>query len=426
MTGYGSGARLLSLGIASTGLLSFAYFSLASHALADEAYARISLLWSIVFVACSALYRPIEQLLSRTIAARRAGGLRGGHPLRTPLVLQAALAGAFVTVALALREPITDGVFDGSATLYWILVAGVVAYAASYFGRGWLAGHQRFGAYGALVFVEAAARLLFAAAAAVGLTSGQDAVAAGIAAAPLVSLIALPWAAARGRRQAGAQPPRARGRDDGLALGRGGRFALAALVIVAAEQTLLNAAVLTTAATSPDAAAAGFVFNALLVTRAPLQLFQAVQGALLPHLTGLHATADAAAFARAVRTTLLAIAGFAGAAAVALLLVGPWAMDLLFDDGHAYGRWGLAVVAAGMGLHLAAGTLTQAALARERAGAVAAAWALAAVFLIAFLLAPAVADPVLRAELGYFGAAALLCAVMAAGSDGRRARARRG
>ena len=41
----------------------------------DDEYAQISLLWSVLFVMVSVIYRPIEQLLSRTIADRRARGL---------------------------------------------------------------------------------------------------------------------------------------------------------------------------------------------------------------------------------------------------------------------------------------------------------------------------------------------------------------
>jgi hypothetical protein len=47
---YGSGARILSIGIASTGLLTFAYFSIASHVLGEHAAKRIDLLWSVMFV----------------------------------------------------------------------------------------------------------------------------------------------------------------------------------------------------------------------------------------------------------------------------------------------------------------------------------------------------------------------------------------
>ena len=125
-----------------------------------------------------------------------------------PLTIQASFAALFLVVALALREPIQDDVFDGSAELYWVLVVGVLAYAASYFARGWLAGHQRFGLYGGLVLLESVSRCLFALAVAVGIADGQNAVALGIAAAPLVSLVVVPWAlerrdASRGERERG-------------------------------------------------------------------------------------------------------------------------------------------------------------------------------------------------------------------------------
>src|SRR5215218_6391700 len=74
-SGYGAGAKILSVGIASTGVVTFAFFSVASYALDDDAqYKSITLLWSVLFVIVSVIYRPIEQLLSRTIASRRAGG----------------------------------------------------------------------------------------------------------------------------------------------------------------------------------------------------------------------------------------------------------------------------------------------------------------------------------------------------------------
>ena len=407
--GYGRGARLLSVGLAATGLTTFAYFSVASHVLGGVEYKQISLLWSVMFIVISVLYKPIEQLLSRTIADRRARGFERDHPLRTPMIIQAGFAAAFLAAALALRGPLQDGLFDGSATLYRVLVAGVLFYAASYFARGWLAGHQWFGLYGGLVFMESASRLLFALAVAIGIAEGQSVVAVGMAAAPLVSLVVVPLAFAR-RPQAG----RRRTDDDELALGRGGRFALAVLAIMLAEQTLINAAVLTTDVTAADAAAAGFVFNVLLIARAPLQLFQAVQGSLLPHLAGLEARASRDEVHRALRITVLAVAGFALAVALGLLLIGPWAMNLLFGDATDYGRVGLALVALGMGCHLMAATLNQAALARDHAARAALAWLLAGAAFVAWLLAPVVDDALLRAETGYLGATALLCATLAA------------
>jgi len=176
--GYGKSARILSIGIASTGIFTFLYLAFASHELSPAAYSRISLLWAVMFVILSVIYRPIEQLLSRTIADRRARGLHG-HPLRVPALIQSGFALLFLIVALALRPQIENDMFNGSSALYWILVVGVLAYAASYFARGWLAGHERFDLYGGLVFLESTSRFLFAVAVAVGIASGQDAVGLG-------------------------------------------------------------------------------------------------------------------------------------------------------------------------------------------------------------------------------------------------------
>src|SRR5947207_11365024 len=126
--GYGRGAGILSIGIATTGVVTFAYFAVASHVLSEVEYKGISV-----------IYRPIEQLLSRTIADRRARG-HHEHPYRVPVTIQASFALLFAIVALALKGPIEDEVFDGSSTLYWVLVVGTLAYAASYFPRGLLAG----------------------------------------------------------------------------------------------------------------------------------------------------------------------------------------------------------------------------------------------------------------------------------------------
>lgn len=425
---YGRGARILSVGIAVTGLVTFAFFAVASHVLDEVDYKGISLLWSVVFVVASVIYRPIEQLLSRSIAERRARGLTA-HSLRTPLTLQAGFAAAFLVVALLLRDPLENDVFDGSATLYWVLVGSVLAYAASYFARGWLAGNQQFALYGGLVLVESSVRFLFPLLVAVGILSGQSAVAIGILAAPLLSLVVVPAALSRARRPAAAGAGAPVPADADLvdaedagesssavssgSLREGGQFAVAVFLVMLAEQTIINAPVLVADATASDAALAGFVFNALLIARAPLQLFQAIQTSLLPHLASLNATSDRSEFDRAIRVTVLAIAGFAGACALGLLVLGPWVMGVLFGGDYDYGRVGLAIVALGMGFHLAAGTLNQAALARGRQRAAAGAWLFAAALLVAWIALPIVDDELVRVETGYALATAVLCALLA-------------
>ena len=143
-----------------------------------------------------------------------------------------------------------------------------------------------------------------------------------------------------------------------------------------AEQTFLNAGPLLVEASegARGAALAGFTFNVLLIARAPLQLFQAVQTSILPHLTRMRASGETDPFRRSVNLTLAAIAVFAGCVALAMLAVGPLVMDLVFGGDFDYERGGLVLVSLGMGLYLAAATLNQALLAHGRAPQAAAAW----------------------------------------------------
>jgi O-antigen/teichoic acid export membrane protein len=410
---FGRAAALLSIGIGSAGLLTYVYFSLASHNLDPVDYGEVVVLWSAVFVTISTLFRPVEQLLSRTIAERQAGGQPIGQPLRVAARIQLGLAAAFGLCALALRDPLEDRLLSGNETLYWIFVTATLAFAASFFARGFLAGSRRFSLYALLLLAESTARVSFALAVAIGIASGQTAVALGIVAAPLLSLTVVPLAFARGAAaRSRAAPPPPSGQAE-FTLAAGGGFAAAVLLIMVSEQTLLNAGPLLVKG-SEGAAAAGFIFNVLMIARAPLVLFQAVATSLLPHLTRLRASGDerhAQAFRLSVRLTIGAIAAFAAVVALVVLIAGPELMQLAFGDNFEYDRVGLLIVTAGMGAYLAAVTLNQAALAQGQVRRAAACWVGCALAFVGWNLLP-VLDEFRRVEVGYAGAAALLCGLL--------------
>jgi O-antigen/teichoic acid export membrane protein len=419
---YGRGARILTIGVGATGLLTAVYFVIASHVLTAVEAKRVDLLWAIMWVTISVIYRPIEQMLSRTIAERRERGF-DDHPLRGPLLIQAAFGIAFLLVAVGFHHKLRDDAFDGSTALYVILLTGIAFYAVSYFARGWLAGHQYFKLYGGLLFLESASRCAFALAAAVGILHGQVGVAAGIAVAPLISLLVLPFAfkLTGGLPRAGAELTRASAKASTT-------FAVSVAGIMLAEQALLNAAVITVEVSSHDKIIAGIVFNVLLIARAPLQLFMAIQTSLLPHLAKLEVRRGHDDFHSVVKLLILCIAALTVVVALALLTIGPWVMSHLFGQDYNYGRVGLALVGIGMGFHLTAGTLNQAALARGQERLSSAAWLLCASLFLTWTLVPAVDDVLLRVEVGYAAATALLAgllyAVYLAGHDARTALSR--
>ena len=421
---YRRGAATLSLGVGATGLITYAYFSIASHALSDSEYGAITLLWSAVFITVNVLYRPVEQLLSRTIADRDARGRQGHEHFRVAATIELALGALFVAGALALRGPLQDNLLDGSTTFYWVFVVAVLAYAASYFARGLLAGRRLFALYGGVVVLEATTRLVFALVVAWGVASSWSVVALGIAAAPIASLAIVAWAlgsrlSRTARRSDAERPPNACGaaawrREPAFTLAHGLAFAGPVLLMMLSEQAFLNAGPLLVKATEGEGgtALAGFTFNVLLLARAPLQLFQAVQTSILPHLTRLSASGVSNSFRRSVAVTTCAIAIFSAVEALVLLAAGPELMDLAFGGGFDYAREGLVLIACGTGAYLAASTLNQAALAAGRAREAGACWVVSAAAFVGLLLLPGFDDRVLQVEIGYMGSALLLCALL--------------
>jgi O-antigen/teichoic acid export membrane protein len=415
---YGRRASLLSIGVGVTGLITYLYFAISSHELSKDQYGEVAVLWSSVFIIVSILQRPVEQLLSRTVSENLADGTPIRHTVRVAATIQVSVAVAFDVVAIALRTQIQDHLLHGNATLYWIGVAAITAYGASYFARGFLAGSHRLTIYALLIICESVARTAFPAAVAIGIASGQTAVAMGIVAAPTLSLIVVPFAFLRrfGGTDASAAPlgdaaPPAPVPSNEFTLARGGRFAAGVFLIMLSEQTFMNAGVIVTNATT-GAAAAGYIFNVLMIARAPLQLFQAVQTSLLPHLTRLGYQGDEEGFRASVRVTILAVIGFAAVAALAMLIAGPHIMQIAFGKKHSYQRSDLLIVSIGMGLYLSAATLNQAALAKGQLRRASFCWLGCAVAFVIWILVPILPDELNRVVYGYLGAATLLCSLL--------------
>jgi O-antigen/teichoic acid export membrane protein len=398
---YGKTASFLAIGVGLTGVITYVYFFIASHELSKPDYGQITVLWSAVFITISTLYRPVEQLLSRHISEHLAKGEAIAGTTRNAATIQLGLAALFAVLALALRGSLQNDLLEGNETLYWIFFGAVLFYAASYFARGFLAGRKSFGLFTALILSESCFRTLFAVLVAVSLLSGQSWVAVGIVAAPSLSLMVVPLAFARSARSAPSPPPESA--DAAVSMAHGTGFAAAVLVIMFSEQAFLNAGPLV-ARGLEGAAAAGFIFNVLMLARAPLQLFQAVSTSILPHLTGLHTSKEPGSedeFHRSVRMVLIGIAGFTAVMALAILLAGPQLMQLAFSKKFSYDRAELLLVAAGTGLYLASVTVNQACVAQGQVRRAAFRWIACALLFIGWNFVPLLSNEFHRIEIGF-------------------------
>jgi O-antigen/teichoic acid export membrane protein len=179
------------------------------------------------------------------------------------------------------------------------------------------------------------------------------------------------------------------------------------------EQTFMNAGPLLLNA-SEGPAAAGFIFNVLMVARAPLVVFQAVATSLLPHLTRLLSRGGDGGertFRLSVRGTVGVIAALALVVGLAMLAAGPDLMQLAFGDKFSYDRAGLLIMTAGMGFYLTAATFNQAALAQGQARRAAVCWIACATAFVAWILVGAL-DEFRRVEVGFTGSAIVLCGLL--------------
>lgn len=423
--GFRRGAAVLSVGIGASGALTYLFFALAGHALDGSDYGALVVLWTVLFIAVFTLYRPVEQLISRGIAAAD----ERGHPAR-PVVLAAARIQAVLVVLLliaviVLREPIVSDLLDGRDSLYTVLLIAAPAYAASFFARGYLAGHGYFALYGAMLLLEAGSRVIFALLVTVGLATGIGPLAAGIATAPLLSLAVVPLVAwARRARDLPGPSPAERYDGDGFDGGGpagGGRFVGAAFLIMLSEQALLNLGVLVVAA-AVGAGAAGLLFNVMLVARAPQVLFSAVTTSLLPSMSRLWVAGRIDDVRSEVLATVRAVAAFAAFAAVVVVIAGPEIMQLTFGDAYDYDRVGLLIVVAGMCFHLSAATLTQVALAADEAASAAVRWVVCAIAFAALTQLPL--EAVRAVEVAYAVSTAALLVLLLPALSGFRRRGR--
>lgn len=412
---YGKTASFLAVGVGLTGVITYAYFLIASHVLSKPDYGQITVLWSAVFITISTLYRPIEQLLSRHISERLVKGQSIAEPMRVASTIQLGLSLFFAVTALVLRGPIQNDLLEGNETLYWVFFSAVLFYAASYFARGFLAGQQRFGLFVALILSESCFRTVFAVLVAVSILSGQSAVAIGIVAAPALSLMVVPFAFARRAKREGERPPPLAEEDEaGFSLAHGGGFAAAVLLIMFSEQAFLNAGPLIVRGLQ-GAAAAGFIFNVLMIARAPLQLFQSVSTSILPHLTSLHASGTEESdreFHHTVRMVLLGLAAFTAIAFLFMAVAGPKAMQIAFSNKFTYDREGLLLVTVGMGLYLCSVTVNQACIAQGQVRRAAARWIACAALFIGWNFTSIVGNEFRRVEIGFLLAAAVLFSLL--------------
>lgn len=140
--------------------------------------------------------------------------------------------------------------------------------------------------------------------------------------------------------------------------------------------------------------------NGVLLARIPLFLFQAVQASLLPRLARLAAKGDLTEFVQGLALLLKIVVGVAVLGTVGAYVLGPWALEIMYDGG--LDRRTLTLLAFASGLYMLCIAIAQAVIALRGHRWVAIGW-LSAVISFLVLTAFSSNDLYLRVEIGLVG-----------------------
>ncbi|MFB6891232.1 hypothetical protein ACFCX4_18220 [Kitasatospora sp. NPDC056327] len=394
------GVRLVLGGTVVLGASSYIFLALAGHSLDTTQVAGVNVLWTLVMSVGYGLFSPVELELNRLVAARDVAGDGPGPAIRrvllaTLVVLAVVLAG----VAVAAR-PLADRFFDGNLGLVAGLAGALVGLAISSVARGALAGLGHFGAYGAQLAVDGGLRIGLAALIPLFGTHSPTAFALILVIAPLAASVIGIRKVLADRR--GGPAPAWRDVTAGLGL-------LIASTLLA--QLMVNAVVVSVSGLSPASKALiAALANAVVLARVPLFAYAAIQASLVSSLSGAAAAGNQAEFRKVLLRTGAIVVAMCAAAGLPTVVLGPWAIQVLFKAQDVLGSVDFLWLVAGTLFFMLATVFGQALLSLGRHRRQLVSWAAGTAVLVAVVLLPG--DIATRAELAYLAGAGVSAAAM--------------
>jgi hypothetical protein len=363
------------LGAAISGLATYGYQVAGVRALGEEAYAPVSVLWTVQYLVFAILLFPFESFIA------------GGPPGRARTCLLWTVVLALVTGA---GLAASAGRLPGGPLLLGLGgVAVVLSYGVFTIGRGILTARGDAYGYAVVTAGEAVVRLLLTLPVAF-LAPSATAVAWLLSSGPPVVIGAF-LLLGRLRRPVGPESGRPGHGETGVdgPSGGGARHLVAGTLAGAGVQLGLAGGTVLVPLLGGGPREVTIAFVALTAARMPV--FLALGGLVstrLPALLTLLREGGEAAVARDARRTVLVVLGLAALAAPIGALVGPPVLALVFGAGVRPPADFVALVAAGVVLASGALLVNQAVLVRERTRRLVSSWLLATTAAAAALFVP--------------------------------------
>lgn len=384
------GTIAVGTGLLVSGVSSYVFLKLVRAGIGtDKGTEPITQLWFLTFLLAPGFFLPVEQEVGRALAHRRALHQGGGPVVRRAASLSLVLAGVTTVALLASSPVLVDSLFADNWSLLVCLVVAFLAWASGHLARGILSGSGRFAPYGLLLAADGLIRVAIA----VGLKlAGVTSPAAwGIAVAvPPAAAVALAM-----RRQRGLLEPGPEAAWSELTPNLGWLVAGSVLAAVLVNGGPIVAGLLKD---EDQSALVSHFTYAVIITRIPLFLFQAVQAALLPKLAQLAAQGAIAEFRNGFRKLITVVATVGAVGVIGALAIGTYAVKIFSAEAE-LSRRTVGLLALASALYMLGLAMAQAVIALHGHARVALGWAVAvAVFLVTALVWGH--DLLLRVEMG--------------------------
>jgi len=338
--------------------------------LGPEAFAPVSVLWTVMFLTGTVALTPVEQFVARESTAGRRVLTRDARAIPVVFVLTASAAGLF---ALLTR----DALFAGEGGFVALALLTVVVTAPLFVARGLAVGQRRFDLIGMMLGLEGLGRLVVGG---LGLlvVGGPVGLAWGVALGPALALL-VPTLGFERRATLPAST-------------QAGTFLAPYVGASAASQLLLAGAPLAVAALGAGPATISIVFVTFTLFRAPVTIVYLLQGRLLNLLVRLELAGGTARIGAIRRRILLGGVVAVGLAGVTGWLVGPGVVAVLYGAPFQPDPLVAALAATGVAGAALSQLLGQLLVAAGRTGALARRWAVGLGVATVVLLVGAVTD----------------------------------
>ena len=385
-----AGTHLVVGGTVVLGVASYVQISVAGYGLDRGDTAAMSSLWTLVMTLSLGVFFPVEQELTRLVAARTVRGEGVAPVFRRAALVTAGMIAFFSLLLAAVQRPLAERFLGGDTTLVWAFGASLVGTGLVYLTRGMLAGMGRFSAYGSSLAVDGLLRILLS----LGLllAGARSPLLFGLvlAVAPLVAMLCT-------------LPATLRGCGPGPLMPWNELFQNMSLMICAQvlAQFMVNAAVLSVALLAPgDTALRVAVLNAGVLCRVPLFVFGSLQPTLMTGLSTTATSGDGPAFRRMLVQTGAVVGALSLLGGLPAVVLGPWLIRVLFHAPDLLGPLDLFWFSAGTMCYMIALVLGQALMALGRHRMQLLGWILGTAVLLGTTAVPGGVRT--RVEIAYF------------------------